>query len=115
LSELQQNLRANLIAIAELFKSADAVREFQTQVPHVFVPTELFCMWFDDTYIPDRVEFINAFSSVELDAIKIFNTSMEHLSIEAGDPPPSIESLVTLSSWSVVEANANKLLGVLNA
>jgi len=115
LSGLQQNLRANLLSTAELFKSADAVREFQIQVPHVFAPTELFCKWFDDTYIPDSAEFIAAFSSVELDAIKIFNASMEHLSIEAGDPPPSIERLVSLSSWAEVEANANKLLGALNA
>ena len=112
---MRQNLRANLLSTAELFKSADAVREFQIQVPHVFVTTELFCMWFDDPFIPESTEFINAFSSVELDAIKIFNTSMEHLSIEAGDPPSSIEKLVTLPSWSEVEANANKLLGVLNA
>jgi len=105
----------NLVSTAELFKSVDAVREFQKQVPHVFVPTELFCMWFDDTYIPESAEFINAFSSVELDAIKTFNASMEHLSIEAGDSLASIDKLVTLPSWSEVEGNANKLLGVLNA
>lgn len=115
MSELQQNLRANLVSTAEFFKSADAVREFQIQVPHVFAPTELFCMWFDDTYNPDSAEFIDAFSSVELEAIKIFNASMEHLSIEAGEQLPSIERLVCLPSWPEVEANANNLLGVLNA
>lgn len=115
MNELQQNLRANLLSIAELFKSADALREFQNQVPHIFAPTELFCMWFDDTYIPESAEFIHAFSSVELDAIRVFNASMEHLSLEAGDPPPSIENIVALPSWSEVEANANKLLGILNA
>ncbi len=115
MSDLQQNLRVNLVSTVELFKSADAVRVFHTQVPDVFVSTELFCMWFDDTYIPESVDFINAFSAVELNAIKTFNASMEHLSIEAGEPPPSIEKLFTLPSWSEVEADANKLLGVLNA
>lgn len=72
-------------------------------------------MWFDDTYTPESAEFLNAFSSVELSAIKIFNASMERLSTEAGDPPPAIEKLVNLPSWSEVEENANRLLGALNA
>jgi hypothetical protein len=115
MSNLQQNLRVQILSVVELFTSADAVKEFQISVPHVFAPTELFCMWFDDTYLPENAEFMGAFSSVEIDAIKTLNVSLERLSNEAGDPPPSIDMLVILPSWSEVEANAKKLLGTLNA
>ncbi|MFM9836192.1 MAG: hypothetical protein ACKVOA_08820 [Methylophilaceae bacterium] len=95
--------------------SADAAKKFQNMVPHVFVPTKLFCQRFDDIYLADSAEFMNSFSLVEHGAIKTLNVSIEKLSIEEGDPPPSIEELVTLPSWSEVEVNAKKLLGTLNA
>jgi hypothetical protein len=115
MSILRNNLRAQVLSVSELFASADAAREFQILVPHVFAPTEMFCKWFDDAYLPGNAEFISAFSSVELGVIKTLSASLEKLSIEAGDPPPSIERLVKLPSWSEVELNARTLLSMLNA
>ena len=70
MSNLRQNLRVQLLSVAELFVSSGAAREFQVLVPHVFAPTEMFCKWFDDAYLPESAEFISAFSSAEFGAIK---------------------------------------------
>jgi hypothetical protein len=112
---LRKNLRANLSEIAHLFSSDNTAKEFQLQVPHVFAPTELFCMWFDDTYMPKDFDFIAAFSQSEHEAISAFNGSLETLSQEAGNQPPPLESLFRLPSWAEVKLRANTVLEILNA
>ncbi len=96
-----------------LFISANAVREFQQRVPHVYAPNEIFCLWFDDVYMPEDHNFIAAFTSSELIEIKLFNAVLEKLSIEAGDPAPDLELLFKLPSWQEVNQQAEVLLKAL--
>jgi hypothetical protein len=67
-------------------------------------------MWFDDTYLPESPEFIAAFSENELAAIEALNTSLEKLSMEAGDPPPQVEEFFKMQSWAEVKFLANAVL-----
>ncbi len=112
---LRQNLRANLRDSAYLFSSDSAAEEFQLQVPHVFAPTELFCMWFDGTYMPQDPDFIATFSTSEHEAINALTASLERLSLESGDPPPPLETLLKLPSWAEVKLQANVVLEKLSA
>jgi hypothetical protein len=112
---LHQNLRANVRDIASLFSSAGAARKFQLQVPHVYAPSELFCMWFDDTYMPQDPDFIAAFSPSEHQAINALSACLDKLSSDSGDPPPSLEALFQLPSWREVERHANAVLEILVA
>lgn len=108
MNKLQQNIRVNVIDLAKLFSSDDDFREFQLRVPHVLAPTELFCKWFDDTYMPQDTDFIAAFSLREHHAINSFSARLDKLSLEAGDPPPPIEALFNLPSWTGVKQHACK-------
>ena len=110
MNALQSNIRINVIHIAKLFSSDDDLREFQLRVPHVFAPTELFCKWFDDTYMPHDPAFIAAFAPAEHEVIKQFSSSLDKLGIEAGDPPPPIEILFKLRNWEEVKHRAHQLL-----
>lgn len=112
---LHQNLRANVRDIVSLFSSGNTALEFQLQVPYVYAPTELFCMWFDDTYMPQDPDFIAAFSSSEHQAIKTFVASLDKFSRESGDPPPPLETLFKLPSWGEVQHHANLVLEILVA
>ncbi len=112
---LRKNLKTNLIDIATLFSSDSAAQKFQLQVPHIFAPTELFCMWFDDTYMPNASDFIATFTLSEHEAISAFNISLEKLILEAGDSPPPPEVLCGLPSCAEVKLRANNVLEKLNA
>jgi hypothetical protein len=71
------NLRAGVLGALDLLSSSERQLEYERRVPHVSIPTELECMWFDDVYIPDSEAFKRSFSEEELAAMAAFNTYYE--------------------------------------
>jgi hypothetical protein len=110
MNALQQNIRVNVADLAKLFSSESEFKEFQLQVSDVFAPTELFCMWFDDTYMPEDMDFVAAFSPAEHESINAFSSSLDKLSAESGDPPHEIDNLLKLKHWAEVKIQARILL-----
>ena len=111
----QANLRKLVVQSLELFSSEEAAFEYQQQVPIANVPAELFCWWFDDTYMPSSGVFCSAFTLQELRDLAAFNKVFESASSQIGEPPALLEQLFALPSWQQVAQSAQvalKSLGV---
>ncbi len=71
------NPRPQLLGLLELLASREKQLDYQQRVPLVNIKNELFCMWFDDLYVPESAIFRQAFSEEELTALRSFNECYE--------------------------------------
>ena len=67
------NLRTGILDALGLLSSCERQLEYERRVPHVSIPAELECMWFDDAYLPESEAFRRSFSEEELAAMAAFN------------------------------------------
>ena len=72
--EDKHGFRNMVIGLLRTLSSEADQREYQRNVPHVDVGTELVCQWFDDLYHPDGSEFRSLFTDRELRAMAAFNS-----------------------------------------
>ena len=98
--------RQGAIDLLEMYASVEMQRDYQRDVPHVPVPVELVCMWFDDFWhvgeeppVAASAEEWNAsierfcqdFTAAELDALKdfhqFFNTRADGLPVDDLEEP----------------------------
>ncbi len=71
-------VRQRVIECLELFASVEEQRDFESRVPGINVPGDMFCLWSDccgDT--PDALG--PAFSEIELAAVRRFNVVYERV------------------------------------
>ncbi len=103
-------IRSRVIEQLGLLSSELAQRRYEQNVPMVSVPNELACGWFDDAYHPDWLDFRQAFSRTELDALAKFSAVFDSM---IDSMPSTVERLVKLPKWREVVAEAAIALAVL--
>jgi hypothetical protein len=99
----------NIIETLQLISSPSRQFEYEKSVPIAQVPSELFCMWFDDFYHPNSADFIASFNATELNDLSLFNASFDKL----GENVQTNNGVVGLQNdinWLAIQMNAGKLL-----
>ena len=98
-------LRAGIVELLELLGDAAAQERYEDGVPLADVPSELQCMWFDDSYIPDSPAFQAAFTVAELAALAEFNHFYDS---RAGALPSGggVRALHRSTAWAEIMAAA---------
>lgn len=102
-------LRENIIDLIALIASPEKQYEYEEEVPIANVPQELLCMWFDDIYHPDRIDFKNSFNKQEIETLANFNQYFE----ERAKLVPQFEGVKGLqqnSKWLEIQSYANTLI-----
>jgi hypothetical protein len=98
-------LRASILELLELLGDAAAQERYEDSVPIADVPSELLCMWFDDSYVPDSPAFQAAFTAAELDALAEFDRFYDS---RAGALPSGggVRALHRSAAWTEIMAAA---------
>ena len=98
-------LRAGILELLELLRDATAQERYEDTVPIADVPSELLCMWFDDSYLPDSPAFQAAFTATELDALAEFDRFYDS---RAGALPSGggVRALHRSKAWAEIMAAA---------
>lgn len=113
---LIRQIRKNVIELLNLYASEAEQREYQKNVPWVPVPTELVCMWFDDTYHPEE-DLTLVFSPLELEALTRFHAHFDRL--VSGDEKlkfgPDLEELLRDERWRQLMDEATAVLKVVTS
>ena len=107
------DLRPGILDLLELLSSRDRQLEYERSVPHVAIPTELTCMWFDDQYVPESESFKRCFSQEELAAMAAFNRYFDDQQKDFPEDTGSIGHWLTTDVWQGVMSEASKALSVL--
>ena len=115
--------RQRAIDLLEMYASEEMQRDYQKNVPHVPVPVELVCMWFDDFWHVgeeppvaeyaeqwnDSIEkFCQAFTTEELNALKDFHQFFNNRA--DGLPDDDLEKLLGCPAWQEVMCKARETL-----
>ena len=105
------DFRARIIEALDLLSSSKKQLEYALSLPNVSVSSELVCLWFDDTYIPDDA-FKRCFSNEELDAMAIFDNDFEtrHKLLPEN---VGINELLENENWQQIMHQARRMLVVL--
>lgn len=72
-AEFRLVIRGNIRDTLDLWGSAEQQLRYESNVPHVYVPLEMFHWWFDDYYHPDSPDWVAFFSAAEVEAMSNFN------------------------------------------
>jgi len=108
--ELIANVRRGLIHHLLLLADPEAQRKYERDVPSAFVPAELFCGWFDESYRPDDPAVKLAFSDTELAAISEFHHLFDRVGHSLPKSLPDLSRLQRTPEWiEIVEAAAHAL------
>ena len=107
--------RKNVIDVLELLASPGDQIEYQNNVPHAFVPDELICMWFDDSFRPNDQRLKDMFAENEWSTLLEFNSRYDELHNELPSPLPQIDALVSLPQWQSVISAAKIALRTFNS
>ncbi len=108
--ELVANVRNGILDLLALLADPEAQRAYERDVPLADVPSELFCGWFDDTYIPSSPAFQLAFSEEERAALANFSEQFDAIGSAFGKRPPPLDVLQTLERWKSLEHAAARTL-----
>jgi len=101
-AEFRLVMRGNIRDTLDLWSSAEQQLRYEADVPHVYVPIEMFSWWFDDHYHPDSPDWFAFFSAAEVEAMTQFNAVLEasddtlEAALESG---ASVARLQELSLW----------------
>jgi hypothetical protein len=98
MSELSSRLRARLIETVTLLADEVGQRKYQSSVPHVDVPAELFNQW-EDSYFPGDAEFRSAFDVSELDALRTLDAVVNDVSASTPKQLPPLEVFIATEPW----------------
>ena len=111
LTELQIQLRKNVIEDLHLLASTKEQVKFQRQVPFVNISNELVCNWFDGSYHPVDEAFCGAFSEAELKTLAKFNQVFDHVLSSFEEPNmPEIQALIQTDQWKRLSKAATNTL-----
>ncbi len=109
MDELSDNLRARVLEILALVFDPEAQRNYQTAVPHVDVPAELFNQW-EDSFFPMSDRFRAAFSAAELDALRHFDDILREVSAQTANQLPVLDLFIGTPAWERLSAGAGAAL-----
>ena len=107
--------RRSVVEVLELLSSGDKQLSYERDVPQISITDELFCMWFDDVYLPEDVTFRNSFSQQELAAMAAFNTHYEKHEKLLPEPRNGVADWLKNENWQGVMREAGRVLGLLRA
>ena len=85
-------------------------REYESNVPHVDITTELIAGWFDDSYHPQTPDFRSCFSIDELELLDSFNTLFGARVDRLPESNGTVESWLSSSVWREVMRAAAETL-----
>ena len=108
--ELKKTLRKNVIETLQLLSEPALQKKYESDVPIAYVPAELFCLWYDDSYLPESDAFIEAFSEYELKVLANFTEVFDVVYEETDENPPDLEVLHSLPSFQIMMTAARKAL-----
>lgn len=92
--------RDRLIEVIGTLSSGAEQLAYQEQVPIAYVPDELVCQFFDDSFHPKSPEFTGEFSNDELKAVCVFSGYLSIASDEVqGNRSPPITDVLKLPRW----------------
>jgi hypothetical protein len=111
--------RGSIINVLRLLSSPEQQLAFEQSVQkapvRVLVTTELFSIWFDDTYLPDSESFRQCFSLEELAALAAFDEYYaDHEKLLPG-PSGGMQSWIESDSWRDIMREAARALAALNS
>ena len=112
MTELSKNMRARIMEAISLIASEEAQRKYQSAVPQVDVPAELFNQW-EDCFFPDDRAFQEGFGAVEREALERFNDVLNQVCEETPQQLPNLDEFVTTASWRKLSEAARAALSVL--
>jgi hypothetical protein len=108
-----RRLREAVVEVLGLLSSSSAQHTYEQNVLVAHVPSELACMWFDDTYHPSSPDFQSAFSLSELEVLAAFNEVFESTLQEFGGSLPSLSELHSSASWGRLSSAATSAIAAL--
>jgi hypothetical protein len=114
-SNLRSGIRSGIVGALQLLSSPERQLDYERRVPRVRVPTELLCMWFDDTYLPHSEAFARCFSSREFDAITVFNNYFADHEKLLPEPRDGIKSWLKNETWQGIMREASRALAFLES
>ena len=114
LRQIAANLRRNTAGVLRVLASPAEQRSYQSAVPFVHVPVELFCQW-GDVYQPGVAAFELAFGPGERAALAAFDASLSRASATLPDPLPDLEGYIASVAGAEVARAAAEALRSLSA
>jgi hypothetical protein len=108
--ESEQNVRLRIIELLELISSPKDQIEYQFNVPHVYVPTEIIEQWHDDVDSGNRERYrSDIYSAEELSAIWEFDSVWDKTADEL-DSSLTMEQMIESGPWkNMIRAAENAL------
>lgn len=107
--QIRESRRQAMKDLLELISSLDDQVDYEREVPHGNVPSELVCMWFDDQYFGDQPWFHEWYSKREREVLAVFNAlyndKKEALPMDGG-----VAALHATPEWHEVVAAARRAL-----
>jgi hypothetical protein len=104
------NSKANIIELLRLLGSDELQLDYEKNVPHVDITTELVCMWFDDQYHPNSSHFTSCFKKNELAALAEFHQFYDERHKQLPESQGTVRAWLANPVWREIMLKAQKTL-----
>ena len=101
------SIRASIRNVLEIIASKEEQVYYEKNVSIANVPTELVCMWFDDSYHPNSGQQREAFSIEEQEILSKFNSFFD---ARVDGLPMTFAELEVSPQWDEIMNEAQKVL-----
>jgi len=110
MSKQTSNSKANIIELLRTLASEEQQLEYEKNVPHVDITTEMVCMWFDDQYHPDSARFTSCFKKDELVALAEFHQFYDECHKRLPESQGTVRTWLGNPIWREIMLKAQKTL-----
>jgi hypothetical protein len=111
MNAVSRKMRENVIQTLRLIADGEAQRRYQSQVPFVSIPHEMFNQW-DDFFHPTFEDFRAAFSVNEFQALLRFQGVMDVLGTQCARILPPLDEFQKTGVWTALSKAASDALNV---
>ena len=101
-----------LIQTVQMISDLEAQKSYEKNVPIADIPSELISSWFDDCWYPDDKEFLNLFTTKEINVLKEFSAYYEQKLKKM--PLTSFSEMHESFQWQQVVGKAQWVLSLLH-
>jgi len=110
MSNQTPNRKTHIIELLGLLASEEQQLDYEKNVPHVDITSELVCMWFDDQYHPDYAGFTSSFTPDELVALAEFHKFYDEREKQLPESQGTVRTWLASPIWRAIMTKAHETL-----